>query len=70
MSKSSYEILCEVLTRLDRLEDKLDKRVTSLENRVDIIEDFRSRILGVAVVIGAISGSVVHWVWMRITGEK
>jgi hypothetical protein len=58
--KDIYEIV-------DRMEQKLDKRMCQLEGRVDVLEDFKARILGMAAVVAAFVGSVTAWLWKKVT---
>jgi hypothetical protein len=58
--KDTYEVM-------QRLEDKMDKRMCAIENRVDILEDFKGKILGVAAVISAVSGAIFSWLWEKVT---
>jgi hypothetical protein len=61
--KDIYEIV-------NRLEDKMDRRLLILENRVDILEEFKGKVLGIAGFIGALAGSVISVIWNSITGKK
>lgn len=64
---TSYELLKDVYDAVNRLEAKLDKRITDLEHRVDILEDFKGKVIGVATVIGAFVGAITSWIWEKIT---
>ena len=57
-SKVSLKDIYEVV---NRLEDKMDKRLCDVEKRVDILEDFKGRILGMSAVVGSIFGALVSW---------
>lgn len=60
--KDIYEVV-------NRLEDKMDVRIADIEKRVDILEDFKGGVLGMAAVISAIVGIVGNWVWRKVTKE-
>jgi hypothetical protein len=38
-----------------------------MEQRVDVLEDFKSRILGIATIVSVISGAVFSWFWEKLT---
>lgn len=53
--------LKDIYQVVNRLEDKVDKRLKALEKKVDILETFKDRALGLAVVLGLMAGVVVDW---------
>ncbi len=61
--------LQDIYIVVNRLEDKMDIRLKDVESRVDILEDFRGRILGMAAVVSAFVGLVSAWIWRKVTGE-
>jgi len=64
----SYDILRDIYNIVDRLENKMDKRLCSLENRTDKIEDIQARMLGAVSIMALFVGGAVTWVWQKITG--
>ena len=60
--KDIYEVMY-------RLEDKMDKRMCAMEQRVDILEDFKSKILGIATIVSVVSGAIFSWLWEKLTKE-
>ena len=60
--KDIYEVV-------NRLEERMDKRMCEVEERVNILEDFKAKILGMAAIIAAFVGGFSAWLWKRITGE-
>jgi len=62
-----YEL---VQKRFDRLEDKMDRRITSIEKRVDVLEDFRSYVIGIITLLGFFVGGFATWVIKKVTGER
>lgn len=67
MTTNGKVTLKDIYEIVNRLEDKMDERLCSVEKRVDILEDFKSRILGIATIISVISGAVFSWFWERVT---
>ena len=65
---NSKVTLKDIYDVMNRLEDKMDKRLSDIEGRVDILEDFKSRILGIAAIIAAFTGTVTAWIWKKVTG--
>jgi uncharacterized membrane protein len=66
-NKVSLKDIYEVV---NRLEDKMDKRLCDVEDRVDILEDFKGKVLGIAVVISIAAGTISTWIWKKIIGES
>jgi hypothetical protein len=58
--KDIYEVV-------NRLEEKMDKRMCRVEERVDILEDFKSKILGIVTIVSLVSGAVFSWFWEKVT---
>lgn len=67
MPTNSYQLLKDINQSVNRLEDKMDKRLSEIEARVDTLEDFRGRILGIASIIAAVFGILGAWVWDKLT---
>ena len=61
--------LRDIYEVVEKYNERLDKRMADLETRVNCLEDFRARILGMAAVIAAFAGSVTAWIWKRVTNE-
>jgi len=55
---SNYDILLEVQKSLNRIEDKLDEKISKVDNRVDGIDSRLSNLEGKASLLGALSGAV------------
>jgi hypothetical protein len=58
---SSYDILLEIQKAVDRLEDKLNRRLVTDEARIDKLEDGQSKILGGIGIIGFFFGGIITW---------
>ena len=67
IKESNYEILKDVLTAVNRLEDKMDGRLNAVERDIDDLKSFKSRIIGITMVFGTISGFIADWLWKRVT---
>ena len=61
--------LKDVYDVVNRLEDKVDRRLVILECRVDKLENFKTRVITAAGIIGAVAGGLISWVWDKITGQ-
>jgi hypothetical protein len=59
--------LNDIYAVVNRLEDKMDQRMCAIEKRVDILEDFKGRVLGMAMVLAAFTAAAVDWIWKKIT---
>jgi len=68
MSKpTSYELLKDIYSTVNGLRVEMNDRIDRVEKRVDILEDFRGKILGVASMIAIGASAVFSWIWERIT---
>lgn len=68
MSKpTSYDLLLQVQRAVDRLEDKMDKRLCDVENRVDGLEAFKDNLIGkIAAFSSIVAVSITMlWEWVR-----
>lgn len=61
--------LTDIYNVVNRLEDKMDKRMTELEDRVDVLENFRGWMMGVGAAISIFIGGFATWIWNRLTGD-
>jgi len=59
----NYELLKDVYLTVNRVEDKMDKRIVSIEARIDNLEDFKSNLAGKITILGAIVLLVVNFAW-------
>ena len=66
---NSKVTLNDIYAVMNRLEDKMDARVSEIEKRVDILEDFRSKLLGMSALVAALTGTLTAWIWKKIAGE-
>jgi len=61
--------LRDIYEVVEKYNEKLDKRMCELEDRVSLLENFKARVLGMAAVIAAFVGSATAWIWKQITKE-
>lgn len=61
-TKDVYEVV-------NRLEDKLDRRLNSMEERIDKNESFRERAIAVGSVFVIFSNLLATWIWDRLMGR-
>ena len=67
MPNNSYQLLKDTNEIVNRLEIKIDRRMCELETRVNTLEDFKGRVLGIGSIIAAVFGVVGAWVWDKLT---
>jgi hypothetical protein len=53
--------IVDVYNIVNRLEDKMDKRLCIMEKKVDILEDFKGKVLGMSAIVSTIFGALVSW---------
>ena len=59
--------LRDVYDAVNRIEDKLTKRIDSVEEDVDELQSFQNRILGIATVLSVFISGAATFVWEKIT---
>lgn len=64
---SKQVTLNDIYQVVNRLEDKMDDRLKEVEGRVNILEDFRGKALGIMAVVMFVLSGIFTWVWERIT---
>lgn len=69
MTKSSIS-LRDIYDVVNRLEDKMDRRMEEVEKRVDLLEDFKGRALGILGVVSFVGSAVFSWLWGKITNQS
>lgn len=68
MSKpTSYELLKDIYSTVNGLRSEMNQRIDGVEKRVDILEDFRGKILGIASIIAIGASAIFSWLWEKIT---
>ena len=66
---SSYELLKDTHAIVSDLRKESNERMEKIEERVDILEDFRGKMLGVAIAVSAIISGGITWVWKQVTNS-
>lgn len=66
MTKNTIISLKDIYDVVNRMEDKMDKRLNAIEGRVDVLEDFRGWILGGLTIIGIFVSGFATWVWKKL----
>lgn len=59
--------LNDIYQVVNRLEDKMDERLKLVENRVDTLEDFKGKSLGIMSAIMFVVSGIFTWIWERLT---
>lgn len=59
--------LRDIYEVVNRIEDKFNKRAEDLEKRVNALEDFKARTLGILSIITVVSSAVFSWAWNKFT---
>lgn len=65
MSKPSVT-LRDIYEIVDRLEGKMDDRLSKIEGRTDSLETYRDRAVGVLSIFTLFTGFISSWIWERI----
>lgn len=68
MAKASdYDLLLEIQRAVNRLEDKVDRRMSLMEDRVNVLETFRDNLVGkLTLLTGILSVSfTMVWDWIK-----
>ena len=66
---ANYDILKDIYNIVDRLEQKMDKRLCEVEKRTDILEEKQSKILGAVSIIALFVGGAVTWFWETVKSK-
>lgn len=62
--------LRDIYNAVSSLEEKIDKRMEKVEDRIDVLEDFKNRIYGMTAIISLFAAGVATFLWDRITGRS
>ena len=61
--------LRDVYEIVERLEVKIDNRITKIEDKVDKLEGFENRVYGIAGLISLAIGSGIAFIWNKVFGK-
>lgn len=70
MPNPSQVHLKDVYDVVNRIEDKLDRRISNLENDVEVLKENQSRALGILAVLSLFFSAVAGWVWNKVVGSQ
>lgn len=59
--------LQDIYTVVNRLEDKMDERLTKVESKVDGLENIASKAMIIFGLISTIGTALFTWIWGKIT---
>lgn len=51
---------------IERLESKIDEKVTNNSKRIDKLETFKDRWAGAITLLSVFGGAVAAWIWDKI----
>lgn len=60
--------LRDVYEVVNRLESKMDERLSKVETKVDALEDFKSKTLGVLSIASFALSGLFTFIWKKIEG--
>lgn len=61
--------LRDVYDAFNRLEDKQDKRLAAIEAKIDNLESFQNKALGMLAVFAAFTSAITTFIWNKVTGS-
>lgn len=62
--------LQDIYSVVNRLEDKMDQRLRTVENKVDALESVASKALVIFGVISTIGSAAFSFIWQKVIGGK
>ena len=70
MSKpTSYQLLKDTHKIVSDLRKENSERMQKIEDRIDILEDYKGKIVGMVSIISILVSGGVAWVWKKITSD-
>lgn len=69
MSTGSNVTLRDLMEALNNLENKMGARMDKQDAKIDTIEAFQNRVLGMAGVLSAFVGGLAAFLWDKITAK-
>jgi len=59
--------LRDIYDAVNRIEDKLTKRIDGIEEDVDELQSFQNRVLGISMALSVFISGAATFVWNKIT---
>lgn len=60
----------DIFDAITSLRLEIMTEIKDVKGRVDVLEDFRSYVLGGFAIVTVFIGGFATWVWSKITGQK
>ena len=64
---TSYQLLKDTHRMVSDLRKENNERMDKIESRIDILEDYKGKIVGMVSIISVLVSGGVAWVWKKIT---
>lgn len=61
--------LRDIYDRFDRLEERFMSRMDKQDTRIDKVESFQDRVIGIGVVFTSFVGLASTYIWRKVVGE-
>ncbi len=61
--------LRDIYGALNRIEDKLEKRIEDLEAEVGVLKAFQNKALGILSIISVFVGLASTYIWNKVTNQ-
>lgn len=69
MTKNGRVSLRDVYDVVNDLRTETNHRIELLENKVDDLQSFKSRMFGIGTVLVVVISGLSSWVWSKVTGN-
>ena len=67
---TSYQLLKDTHEIVSNLRKENNERMKTIEERIDVLEDYKGKIVGMVSIISILVSGGVAWVWKRVVGES
>lgn len=62
--------LRDIYEVVNRLEDKIDDRITPIEKDISDLKSFQNRTLGIVGIVSIVLSGFSSYFWSKVTGPK
>jgi hypothetical protein len=62
--------LRDIYEAVERVEEKMTKRIEKVETDVNVLQGFQNRALGVVGVVSLFASAIASFIWEKIVGGK